>query len=345
MQAVLQEGLQQVEMLALSREAYNYLEAIDAGETDGVSCWRSPSVVRRDGSDIEGVGLFAEQDIAANTLIAVKQGRVVDRRTVKDNTEVMQGSHQQIGPDQFLAGLTAEEVDKNLIGYNHSCVPNAKVVLFEGVPLSFVVTDKPIAKGDEITVDYSLSQATDTHALRRCQCGNGDRCRDIIMPAYDWMTPEYQVEHEGDFAWHIRDKINELNSFTPERKKAALDLRTALMAGEFAGLQYDEIKDLERRKQEAVSACPVILRPLAEMLFKRQGYDKNMEARRQSMIDAALVFFSRTPARLAECGIDAKEIFTVDDPSQQMAIARRLVEDNIPEVVEKTKLYSYYLTW
>lgn len=132
--------------LNLSPKAVDYLTRFDHRETDGVTCWRSDSVERRSGSQIEGVGLFATADIKPGDIIAIKPGHNVGRQTIKEKRDIIKGSHQQIDKNSFLTGLTPEEVDKNLVGYNHSCDPNAKVVVARRIPLAFVVAKKPIQR-------------------------------------------------------------------------------------------------------------------------------------------------------------------------------------------------------
>src|SRR5665213_1108276 len=95
------ERLLQVEpTLQLSADVQVVIEAVEQGLSDGISCWRSFAVERREGSAIEGQGLFATQFIAERSLVAIKQGHVIDTITVKDNRDILRGSQQQIGPNQ-----------------------------------------------------------------------------------------------------------------------------------------------------------------------------------------------------------------------------------------------------
>src|SRR4051794_16002595 len=88
--------------------------------------WWAGSVERRPGG-LEGVGLFAVKNILKDDLLAIKAGKLVDEATIIKYANVINGSHHQIEKDLFLTGLTKEEVDQTLIGYNHSCSPNAYV--------------------------------------------------------------------------------------------------------------------------------------------------------------------------------------------------------------------------
>ena len=113
-------GLSQIEQLkaenpnlVFSPAALEYLKKFDTGEIDGITCWRVKAVERKRGSKIQGVGLFAKADIEPNSVIAIKPGRVVSAITVRENTEVIKGSHQQIGQNSFLAGLTPRSRQKS----------------------------------------------------------------------------------------------------------------------------------------------------------------------------------------------------------------------------------------
>lgn len=192
--------------LVFSAAVLDFLKQFEAGQTDGISCWRDESLERRQGSNIQGVGLFSNADIDPNHVIAIKPGHVVTEEIIRENAEVIKGTHQQIGPNSFLAGLTAEEADKNLVGYNHSCDPNAKVVLMEGLPLAFLVSKKPIEKGAEITTDYSVTFTSDTQEMSACKCGSIN-CRGHIQPNEDWKNERFQREHFDDFPYYIREMI------------------------------------------------------------------------------------------------------------------------------------------
>ena len=111
-------------------EGQTFLQNVEIGKTDRVSCWYSPAVERRSGPrSSEGQrGLFALADIPGHMVVAIKHRRP-------------------------LSELEPEELDRNRVGYNHSDEPNAHVVAPEEISLNFVVTDRPIEPGEEITVD------------------------------------------------------------------------------------------------------------------------------------------------------------------------------------------------
>ncbi len=191
----------------LSGDTIDFLHKFDNGKTDGITCWRVSSVERRSGSNIEGVGLFAVDQISVGTVLGIKQGHILSEAEVYKNADVIKGSHQQIGPNEFLAGFLPEEVDRNLIGYNHSCDSNARIVVLKGVPLAFLVANKPIEEGEEISTDYSVSTASNTHEILACKCGS-PKCRHVIKPATDWKRKEIQDLGAGDFPWFVQELID-----------------------------------------------------------------------------------------------------------------------------------------
>ena len=202
-------GLLRTEKIGVPSPAGTFLEAAECGEIDKITSWLSSSVERREGSPIQGKGVFAVVDIPKGMLVAIKQGRVVDERTILDNASVINGSHQQIGDNRFLAGLDAKEVDSNLVGYNHSCDPNAKIVILEGFDLAFLVTREPVKTGEELTTDYAASWDSDTQYIEPCSCGS-TQCRGVIDPKQDWRNPALQKRYAGEFPYYMQQKLDRL---------------------------------------------------------------------------------------------------------------------------------------
>lgn len=167
--------------------------------------WRSPKVERRDGG-IHGLGLFALEPIKKGELIAVKAGKLVDHNFVKKNLDIMKGSHMQISEDLFLAPTTQEEWNDTLIGFNHSCDPNAYVC-----GQVEIITKKEVAVGEEIFCDFSLVMDTPTHIIEKCLCGS-KVCRGRINPPDDWKDLEFQKKNKGYFSSYIQRKIDSIKN-------------------------------------------------------------------------------------------------------------------------------------
>jgi len=288
--------------LSLSSTASSYLEKFDHNQTDGITCWRSEQVHRQDGSKIEGVGLFTTSKIKPGEVIGIKPGHVVDTQTIKDKSDIINGSHQQIGINQFLTGLTEDEVDKNLVGYNHSCEPNSKVVIIKGEQLAFLVAKRPINEGDEITTDYSESQMSNTHRIFVCNCGT-EKCRRIIQPGSDWEQEDFQEDHVDSFPQFMQDEIDQINQMSESEREAKLRQNLVLRAADAINLLAGVIEDSKKR----IAELPAIYRPLVKVLnTKAMGQD------RQLLFEYAQLFVQICPfTNIEEMGIDRNDPATI----------------------------------
>jgi hypothetical protein len=228
---------------------FKFIAQVDQVLSDGKSSWRCCQVERREGSAIEGRGLFATDHIDAYQLVAVKGGRVVDEQTVRELTQKgeLHGSQQQIGEDMFLAGLTAEEEDVNLVGYNHSCNPNALVGIIESQNISILFSTRSIEKGEEITADYSVSNMSNTHRFV-CNCGV-EGCRTVIQPRYEYFREDFQRAHEGEFPEYMQKKIDAFHNMPAgEQKKWRNGFNFAEIAGRIT-LLNEFIKKISGEKE------------------------------------------------------------------------------------------------
>lgn len=162
--------------------------------------WRADSVERRSGA-LHGLGLFAVKDVYKDELLAIKAGKLVDEATIIKFADIINGSHIQIESDLFLTGLTPEEVNDTLIGFNHSCSPNAYVS--GQIELRAM---KDITDGDEITVDYATLLTSDTQSFR-CKCGSVE-CRKVVKPSVDYKNPDLRKKYKGYFVSHIQRLID-----------------------------------------------------------------------------------------------------------------------------------------
>ena len=219
---------------------------------DGVSCFRMDCVERRGGSNIEGRGLFATRDIEATELLAIKGGRIVSEEAVCQMTTdgILHGSQQQLGENMFLVGLSSEEEDLNLVGYNHSCDPNAVVILppdVEKEQVSLLMADRDITEGEEITVDYSVSNISNTHRFF-CNCGSPE-CRRIIQPFTDYLAPHFQERHKGKFPSYIQARIDDIGSMPDEERDRMLFAAQGIrVMGAIVVLADQVMEELKTRK-------------------------------------------------------------------------------------------------
>ena len=312
--------------LNLFPKAVDYLARFDHKETDGVTCWRSDSVERRSGSKIEGIGLFALKDIAPGEIIAIKPGHVVGNQTIKENAQIIRGSHQQIGKNQFLTGLTPEEVDKNLVGYNHSCDPNAKIAVFKHVPLAFLVTKKPIREREEITTDYSVSQSSNTQRIFVCNCASPN-CREIIQPGYDWMDEDFQQRHWQDFPFFIREEIEDMRQMSESELKAKKRLLYTLMSADVISVLADEIERRQKELDRIVQEYPGN-KQLARMVLRNLSRG-DIRKFKDLLFKNALIFIKLCPlANIEGMGIDRNNPKTI--------------KQHLPELIAFAKKIDWY---
>lgn len=85
----------------------------------------------------------------------------------------------EVGPTWFGAGpgRWVEPADSNLGRFiNHSCEPNARVRDYV-----HVVAARPIGAGEELTIDYALTEE-DPHWSMPCRCG-APTCRKTVRAA------------------------------------------------------------------------------------------------------------------------------------------------------------------
>ena len=160
--------------------------------------WISPKTEKGRPSPIHKLGFFAEKDISAGELVAVKAGHIIDCETLEENRRVIKDSQLQIADGLYLAPLIEEEFEGSMIYFNHSCEPNLGI---DG-QIAFVAL-RDIQGGEELTVDYGTIYADDFKM--RCACGSPS-CRQAVT-GEDWRIPELQQKYGQHFAWFILQKL------------------------------------------------------------------------------------------------------------------------------------------
>ena len=88
--------------------------------------YRSPKIEVRK-SPIEGVGLFAKEEIYKGEIISIKTGHIVNRDQLKKVEKECGDYWMQVRDDIFLTPLTKDEAIETALYINHSCDPNAGV--------------------------------------------------------------------------------------------------------------------------------------------------------------------------------------------------------------------------
>jgi SET domain-containing protein len=150
-------------------------------------------------SKIHGRGLFAIADIAKDEMIAVKDGHIVDGKTLREKiTPVLGPVEIQIGDDLFIAPVSGEERELSMLYLNHSCDPNLGL---RG-EITFVAM-RDIRAGEELTHDWAMTDDDDYSV--ECNCGASD-CRKTLT-GKDWQRPDLQKRYSGYFSAYLARKI------------------------------------------------------------------------------------------------------------------------------------------
>ena len=150
-------------------------------------------------SKIHGRGLFAIADIARDEIVAVKGGRIVDGKTLREKITPRLGPVEiQIDDDLFIAPVTDEERELSMLYSNHSCDANLGI---RG-QITFVAM-RDIRAGKELTHDWATTDDDDYSVA--CKCG-APNCRKILT-GKDWQIQELQKRYAGYFSAYLARKI------------------------------------------------------------------------------------------------------------------------------------------
>lgn len=124
-------------------------------------------------SPIIGKGLFADEQIKKNEKISYIDGPI---RVVRDfsnfNKKDYLASYNWIGVGRYSWIDTATSPFRYI---NHSCEPNVAII-----GKKTVIALEDISKGEELTMDYSLTEAGQDWSIS-CSCGTKS-CRKKIGP-------------------------------------------------------------------------------------------------------------------------------------------------------------------
>ena len=157
----------------------------------------SPKVEKRN-SPIQGRGLFAIADIAANEPICVKGGHVFDRATRDKLAETLGPAEIQIDNHLFIGPTTPEDRDQGMMHLNHSCDPNVGIV---GQIAFHAMRD--IRAGEELSFDYATGDDDDW--TMDCACG-APACRGTVT-GQDWRLPDLREKYAGWFSTYLARRI------------------------------------------------------------------------------------------------------------------------------------------
>lgn len=161
--------------------------------------WFNPKTERR-ASVIQGRGLFARDRLAADEIVAVKGGAIVDAATMAHLRPLVSPAEIQIEDGLFITPLDADQVEENILCLNHSCDPNVGV---RG-QITFVAM-RSIAAGDELTIDYAMIDGDPAERMA-CHCGVAE-CRGLVT-GDDWRVPVLQRRYQGYFSLYLQRRID-----------------------------------------------------------------------------------------------------------------------------------------
>ncbi len=147
-------------------------------------------------SKINGKGIILDQDIKKDEVIFLFRGREV----VHTNGDWFHGPNWlQVGYAKWIApkpGSPGEYL-------NHSCSPTAGV---HGK--NKIVAMRPLKKGDEVTIDYALSETYPLwHMHCRCKAKN---CRKVVKPYQDmpgWRMKKY-IPYTSQYILDMKMHLN-----------------------------------------------------------------------------------------------------------------------------------------
>jgi len=150
-----------------------------------VTCWLHPSVAVGP-SPIQGVGLFARENLSAGTVISRLGGRLVSTDELRDLLAHASSYVDtiEVGPDLHLVLPPDMPNGKG----NHSCDPN----LWHAGAYTLTAR-RDIRPGEELTVDYATQTVAPAFHMP-CRCG-APSCR-LLITGNDWQLPAWRDRYQ-----------------------------------------------------------------------------------------------------------------------------------------------------
>lgn len=148
-------------------------------------------------SGVNGVGMFAKEDIKKGEIVFIKGGHILTREEIFTSSVI--NSYLPISDEYYLGARNKEEEPYIKLYNNHSCEPNCGA---RG-EITFVAM-RNISKGEELTIDYCM--VDNEEYVIECHCGSPN-CRRTIT-GYDWKRKDLQDKYRGYFARYLQDKID-----------------------------------------------------------------------------------------------------------------------------------------
>jgi hypothetical protein len=149
----------------------------------------------------KGKGLFSLLAFPKNTVLAKFAGVKINKEDIEDFSGQDAACLLQIGEDLYL------DLDGHSEYFiNHSCNPNCFIKI--AAKKAFLISLRPIAKGEELTYDYSATSTEDTDTWEMdCNCSQF-YCRKNITGYKSLPLPKQMEYKEKDiFPKYIKELI------------------------------------------------------------------------------------------------------------------------------------------
>ena len=166
-----------------------------------LASYRSPKTDFKD-SPIVGKGRFAVEAIGKGEIIAIKSGRIINKRQLEEYADEINDSQHQISDEFFLAPLSEAEFHDSMCYINHSCNPNMGIL-----GNIIIAAMRDIEAGEELCLDYAMLFSGGFSFA--CRCGE-ENCRKTIT-GKDWMITDLQRRYGNRFSSYLLEKIRSSN--------------------------------------------------------------------------------------------------------------------------------------
>jgi hypothetical protein len=158
-------------------------------------------------SGIQGKGVFTIRPFQKNEVVL----QIDDSHIITDESTLTK-EDWEYNADFFDGKIVIMQEPERCI--NHSCDPNSFVKIIEGT--RFILARRDIAKGEEITYDYSING--DNDGTFPCHCGS-KRCRKIYVGNYFKLPIEFQIEYFPYLEdWFLQKHQNEIVALKSKRR-------------------------------------------------------------------------------------------------------------------------------
>jgi len=161
--------------------------------------WISSKAKKGLPSTIQGLGIFAVEDISKDEIVIVKAGHLLTLQQVKILHSDIH-PELQVADDLFVCPSNDSEVEDSMAYINHSCNPN---VGMRGDIVSVAMRD--VKAGEELVIDYGMIDNQDYSM--ECTCGT-EKCRKVVT-GHDYLLPE--IKQYGKYlSTYIQSKMQQI---------------------------------------------------------------------------------------------------------------------------------------